>query len=1442
MTALATLAIRPDVRAGHDPSISARPLFPSRPDDHGFALFRDHINPPLGDLLARAGLATSFTSAQGSWVTDGDGRRCLDFVGGYGALPFGHNPPAMTAALARALTDDAPSMIQPFFPEAAGRLAERLSALAPFPCQRVIFANSGAESIEVALKAARMATGRARILSTGRAFHGKTMGAMAVTDMRGRDRWAGPLDERDRGFVAFGDVAALDEDFVLHGNATAAVVVEIIQGEGGVHAAPIAFLEAARALCDRHGALLIVDEVQTGLGRTGTLWACDWASVRPDCMTLAKALGGGMLPIGACLIGAAADSDLLALQHSSTFAGNRLGCVAGLATLDLLTADDGALLDNVLARSNQLQAIHAGLAEDYPDVVVDHRGVGLLLGLQIAAPADCRHEGRVLDLFAREGQLCTLLAGHLYHHERVRVAPTLMTHDVLRIEPPLTVTEEECAFYGAAIHRALGLVSRRRSAALLAHLIPVADIGDWRDADVRTFVPAVEIEPHAEEGRFAFLVHPLTRRHFADVDASLDALDDAGLERFEAIVLDPASPFPVSRVRITSPTGTSATGDFIAVPRTAEALLAMDPDAARAMVQSAIDIGIARGARFVGLGGYTSIVTRGGSTVSGNGAALTTGSSFTIVTAVKAITFACARLGVRIDRETVGIVGATGLIGGAAIALIGARCAELRLIGNAETPIAKVRRRLQAHLANAIEAWIAGTIGVDPGSVADRLLARADRPADAGDRIMIAAFAGRILDEDDGGIAISTDPADLEGCRIGIVATSSVDEVIQPEHVGCGAIICDLSLPANLSARLRGSRDDVLLIDGGTVAFPGLPDLGFNFGLDPGIGFACMAETVMLALEGGTRGASLGMQLRLEECGEVERLAERHGFTLSTLKSFGQPLDVRDWALLVGERTRPDVPPPFDVAACSAAALRAPAVAGSVIETDRLDLFDQLVGRHARDPAARHRVAVSDRTSSLSYAALDRAALAAAAVLAWHGLGVGDRIVLHVDDSTASVAAALGAWSLGASCCFVNPQTPSAVVVGMVAAIDARILLVDDANMRTPWPDRVVALTLEELAATDRAADDDAPAIRAWVPRPAGIEAACMFTSGSTGVPKAVPHSVRDLANINRNYAGEVLGLSNLDRVATSSRLFFAYGLNALHMALWAGASVTLAPPRFDAAADMAHLEAFAPTILFSVPTIYLLLLRKAAGVGRLNSLRLAISAGEPLPATVARAWHDRHGIEILDGIGTSEILSTFIANRPGDNVPGSTGRVVPGFAVVLANAFGRPAAVGEIGTLWVCGNTVAEGYVGDASLSAKLIRDGWICTNDLLYRETDGRFHYVGRANDMIKCGGIWVSPLEIERSVGLHPAVAECAVATRQEIDLLARPEAFVVLKPGYAASDTLADAIREDVRTTLLPGRAPHFVTFLDELPRTPSGKIQRFRLRALARGEISSGDHR
>ena len=1201
-------------------------------------------------------------------------------------------------------------------------------------------------------------------------------------------------------------------------------------------------------MCDRHGALLIVDEVQTGLGRTGTMWACDWASVRPDCMTLAKALGGGMLPIGACLIGAAADSDLLALEHSSTFAGNRLGCVAGLATLDLLTANDGALLDNVLARSSQLQAIHAGLAEDFPDIVVDHRGVGLLLGLQIAAPADCRYAGRVLDLFAREGQLCLLLAGHLYHHERVRVAPTLMTHDVLRIEPPLTVTEEECAFYGAAIHRALGLVSRRRSAALLAHLIPVATIGDRRDTDVRMVVPAAQIDPHAEEGRFAFLVHPLTRRHFADVDASLDAFDDAGLARFETIVLDPASPFPVSRVRITSPTGASATGDFIAVPRTAQALLAMDPEAARAIVQSAIDIGVARGARFIGLGGYTSIVTRGGSTVSGNGAALTTGSSFTIVTAMKAITFACARLGVRIDRETVGIVGATGLIGGAAIALIGARCAALRLIGNAETPIAKVRKRLQAHLANAIQAWMAGTIGVDPGSVADRLLARDDRPSDIGDRVKIAAFAGRILDEDDGGIAISTDPVDLEGCRIGIVATSSVDAVIQPEHVGCGAIICDLSLPANLSTRLRGSRDDVLLIDGGTVAFPGLPDLGFNFGLDPGIGFACMAETVMLALEGDARNASLGMQLRLEECGEAERLAERHGFTLSTLKSFGQPLDVRDWALLVGERTDPDVAPPFDRAACSAAALREPAVAGSVAGSDRLDLFDQLVGRHARDPAARHRVAVSDRTTSLSYGALDHAALAAAAVLGWHGLGVGDRIVLHVDDSTASVAAALGAWSLGASCCFVNPQTPVAVVVDMVAAIDARIVLVDVPGVDGQWPDRVIALTLDDLAATDKPADADAdadadvPAIRAWVPRPAGIEAACMFTSGSTGVPKAVPHSVRDLANINRNYAGEVLGLSNGDRVATSSRLFFAYGLNALHMALWAGASVTLAPPRFDAAADMAHLEAFAPTILFSVPTIYLLLLRKAAGAGRLHALRLAISAGEPLPATVARAWHDRHGIEILDGIGTSEILSTFIANRPGDNVPGSTGRVVPGFAVVLANAFGRPAAVGEIGTLWVCGNTVAEGYVGDASLSAKLIRDGWICTNDLLYRETDGRFHYVGRANDMIKCGGIWVSPLEIERSVGLHPAVAECAVATRQEIDLLARPEAFVVLKPGYAASDTLADAIREDVRDTLLPGRAPHFVTFLDELPRTPSGKIQRFRLRAMARGEISSGDHR
>jgi acetylornithine/succinyldiaminopimelate/putrescine aminotransferase/acyl-coenzyme A synthetase/AMP-(fatty) acid ligase/predicted amino acid dehydrogenase len=1409
-----------------------------------FGRFKSAINPWLGDLLARIKLDTSFVGGQGLYLHDDRGRRILDFVAGYGALPFGHNPPAILDALQRSLKTDMPTMVQPMMPDSAGMLAEMLLDLAPCAFNRVSFANSGAEAVEIALKACRMATGRDRIIAMEQGFHGKTMGAMSVTDMRGRRNWQGPQASLQT-FIPFGNLDALADELSRSGADTAAVIIELVQGEGGIHVAPDGFAAAVRTLCDKHGALLIVDEVQTGLGRTGELFATGKTGIEPDCIAIAKGLGGGVLPIGACLIGDRADSSTLGLQHSSTFAGNSLACTVGLATLDLLLADNRALLTNVRERSDQLDALHAGFCDRFPDVVAEHRGVGLLRGLQLRAPARGRSWGRTLEVLSDQGLLCVLLASNLLNNHGVRVAPTLRAADVLRVEPPLTVTAEACSQYAEAMTALLAQVASGDTASLSRHLV-----SDGGSAATQPSRPAAAAEPRrfatpaAQEGHFAFLVHPLDSAGFADFDEALRSMEGPELAKLGTSVVELTEPFHVARTRFSGAGGKSAIGDFIVVPRTAGMLAAMERPQSVAIVQQAVDIAVGMGARLVGLGGFTSIVANGGTAIDGRGAGLTTGNSFTVVAAMQAIEQATTRMGLTLPASTGGVVGATGLIGGAAIALLGARCGRLVLLSNSETSAAKTARRLKGHLVNALQAWIGGTVVPERGSMAEALLADRRCPRAA----MPEAFAGVDIDEAVDAYAtilmqsrngprleFSIDGRDLARCSVAVVATSSTNAFIQPDMLRPGAVICDLSRPANISRDVALHRADVLLIDGGTIEFPGRVDMGFNFGLPRGIGYACMAETTMLALEKSYGNASYGARLSLAECGRIKTLAEHHSFRLSGLRSMDRPLDRVEWRnLLCAPRENVLLPPGRTVRPLPSAAEKQearvgePAAEGSVGPGDEVSLYTMMVTRHLE--AGRGDIAaVIDSNGTTTYAELHRQSSRYAATLSEAGFGLGARIVLCGDDSARTVAAILAAWRIGASVSVMNVALNAETVASMCSDCDAAVVIDCGipASASASLESAIAALAVP-LLNVDRLGEGVAPVppVRSFSTESIAL---CLFTSGSTGSPKAVEHCVGDLVNINLNYAAKVLGLSTDDRIATTSRLFFAYGINIMQMALWAGAALSLAGPQFDPDEVLHRLEIERPTILFAVPTVYLLMLKKARRLYTLESLRLCISAGEPLPVDIYDDWQEKYGHLIIDGIGTSEVLSTFISNVPGDERAGSTGRVVPGFEVRLAAEDGHDVAIGEIGRLWVRGNTVASGYLNSSPETINLFSEGWSCTNDLMYLDEQKRFYYVGRGNDMFKVGGIWASPLEIEAVIREHPAVLECAVVARPEIGMLARLEAFVVMHEQMPTDDSLALEIRQHAKERLSSGRAPHFISFVAALPKTATQKVQRFRLR-------------
>jgi putrescine aminotransferase len=396
--------------------------------------YRRFINPPLARVMKLSGSPVE-VRASGTTIWDHEGKAYLDFAGGYGVFTLGHSHPRVVAAVRAQLEAMALSGKTMFSP-LAGRLARALAELTPGDLSYAFFANSGTEAVEGALKLARAATGRSKFVATYDAYHGKTLGALSVS---GREAFQTPFRPLlgDVVHVPYGDADALEA--ALRG--AAAFVVEPVQGEGGVNVPPAGYLALARQACDRAGALLIADEVQTGLGRCGLLFACERDGVVPDVLVLAKGLSGGIVPIGAYVARPAAWNAAYAkapLLHTSTFGGNPLACAAALAALDVLREE--RLVDNARERGEQLLAGARRIASEYPSVVHEARGLGLLAGVELTSEG---YGGTIIPEMLRAG---------------VTVAWTLNQQRVVRLEPPLIVTaaevERALAALRAGVHAA----------------------------------------------------------------------------------------------------------------------------------------------------------------------------------------------------------------------------------------------------------------------------------------------------------------------------------------------------------------------------------------------------------------------------------------------------------------------------------------------------------------------------------------------------------------------------------------------------------------------------------------------------------------------------------------------------------------------------------------------------------------------------------------------------------------------------------------------------------------------------------------------------------------------------------------------------------------------------------------------------------------------------
>ncbi|XUM24712.1 benzoate-CoA ligase family protein [Bradyrhizobium oligotrophicum S58] len=486
------------------------------------------------------------------------------------------------------------------------------------------------------------------------------------------------------------------------------------------------------------------------------------------------------------------------------------------------------------------------------------------------------------------------------------------------------------------------------------------------------------------------------------------------------------------------------------------------------------------------------------------------------------------------------------------------------------------------------------------------------------------------------------------------------------------------------------------------------------------------------------------------------------------------------------------------------------------------------------------KLAYTDTVSELTYRGLQQQTCRVANMLRRLGVRREERVAMIMLDTVDFPAVFLGAMRAGIVPVPLNTLLTSEQYAYVLADCRARVLFVSeplypvvkDIVGRMPDLDCVVVsgtnafghkLLSEELARES----DQFETVATHVDEPAFW----LYSSGSTGMPKGVRHLHGNLAATAETYASQVLGIRESDVCLSAAKLFFAYGLgNALTFPLSVGATTILNSERPTPALMFKLLNRYNPTIFYGVPTLFAAMLHdeslrhEKAG----SALRICTSAGEALPESVGNAWKARFGVDILDGVGSTELLHIFLSNVPGDIKYGSSGRPVPGYQVRLVNDAGEGVPDGEVGEMLVHAPSAGEGYWNQRHKTRSTFEGYWTRTGDKYVRDADGRYTFCGRSDDMFKVSGIWVSPFEVESALITHPSVLEAAVVPEADPEGLLKPKAYVVLRPSVDRS-TLHEALKEHVKQKIGPWKYPRWIEVVESLPKTATGKIQRFKLR-------------
>ena len=783
-------------------------------------------------MLQALSLDAVYERAEGDrlWQRKGDSLvEVLDLVGGFGANLFGHYHPELVAEDRRLQERQVPILAQGSCRSGASLLAKALcERLGDYIC---IFTNSGAETVEAALKHSYLERGRPVYWALEKAFHGKTLGAIQLTpayrepysSFGPQVRFLNPYDS------STWEEAAAEADQV------SAAYVEPVQGEGGINLIPEAFANWLAALCRQKGIPLVVDEIQSGMGRTGAFLASQALGLKPDYLCLSKSLGGGLAKIGALLIKRDRFVEEFSVKHTSTFAEDDRSCLLALKALEILDRDGLAKRCELLGE--HLKENLEKLQQRFPAQIKEVRGVGLMVGVELQDLSDS--PSSTLRMLSQQDYLGYLATAYLLNVHRIRVAPALSQPSTIRIEPSAYISKGDLDYFVDALSKFCEALQALDIAHLTAFQIdkPSAPVTSYNEP--RPF----KREAPRTSRRVAFLGHLILPEHAPLWDPSLIAFQPSDLEAFMAKPSRILGPTIFDQINVQSVRGDEVHLKYIALDLTPRQVLSAmqsrDTGWITEKIEASVKLAREEDCSVIGLGAYTSIISGNCQRVKTNGIALTSGNSLTIGMGIKALKRSAAKAGIELPAARLGIVGATGNIATTYAVMMVPEVAELILV---------VRDTTSPRLQSVVE------------------------------QIKTAAPKTKIT--------VVTELTSLRYCELIVTASNTAEPLIHPEHLSQNpVVICDISVPTDVSQEVYIQRPNAVIIHGGVVRLPRNED--FIIGglpLDRGHVYACMAETLLMGLEGVNSHGSFG-PVKPEGVSRALAMAEKHGFELADITS-----------------------------------------------------------------------------------------------------------------------------------------------------------------------------------------------------------------------------------------------------------------------------------------------------------------------------------------------------------------------------------------------------------------------------------------------------------------------------------------------------------------------------------------------------------------------------